>query len=43
MNVASASAWDGLVAEGIVEAAIESLRLRHPVDVASLDAPDLYR
>jgi myo-inositol 2-dehydrogenase/D-chiro-inositol 1-dehydrogenase len=37
------SAWDGLVAEGIVEAAIESLRLRQPVDVAVLDAPDLYR
>jgi myo-inositol 2-dehydrogenase / D-chiro-inositol 1-dehydrogenase len=37
------SAWDGLVAEGIVEAAIESLRMRHPVDVAMLETPDLYR
>ncbi len=37
------SAWDGLVAECVVEAAIESLRIRQPVDVAALDTPDLYR
>ncbi len=37
------SAWDGLVAEGIVEAAIESLSLHRPVSVAMLDTPDLYR
>jgi myo-inositol 2-dehydrogenase/D-chiro-inositol 1-dehydrogenase len=37
------SAWDGLVAEHVVEAAIESLRTRRPVDVTLLDTPDLYR
>jgi myo-inositol 2-dehydrogenase/D-chiro-inositol 1-dehydrogenase len=37
------SAWDGLVAERVVEAAIESLRRRQPVDVTIFDTPDLYR
>lgn len=37
------SAWDGLVAERVVEAAIESLHKRAPVDVEVLDTPDLYR
>lgn len=37
------SAWDGLVAERVVQAAIESLRKREPVDVEVLDTPDLYR
>jgi myo-inositol 2-dehydrogenase / D-chiro-inositol 1-dehydrogenase len=37
------SAWDGLVAERVVEAAIESLRSRQPVDVTTLETPDLYR
>ncbi len=37
------SAWDGLVAERVVEAAIESLRNRQPVDVALFETPDLYR
>jgi myo-inositol 2-dehydrogenase/D-chiro-inositol 1-dehydrogenase len=37
------SAWDGLVAERVVEAAIESLRRRQPVDVTMFDTPDLYR
>src|SRR6185295_16010282 len=37
------SAWDGLVAERVVEAAIESLQGRCPVDVTSLEVPDLYR
>ena len=37
------SAWDGLVAERVVEAAIESLRRRQPVEVAMLETPDLYR
>jgi len=36
------SAWDGLVAERVVEAAIESLRGRCSVDVTPLDVPDLY-
>jgi len=37
------SAWDGLIAERVVEAAIESLRGRCAVDVTPLDVPDLYR
>ena len=37
------SAWDGFAAERIVEAATESLWLRHPVEVPMLDQPDLYR
>jgi myo-inositol 2-dehydrogenase/D-chiro-inositol 1-dehydrogenase len=37
------SAWDGLMAERVVEAAIESLRLHQPVDVATVDVPELYR
>ncbi|MGZ4792641.1 MAG: Gfo/Idh/MocA family oxidoreductase, partial [Ilumatobacteraceae bacterium] len=37
------SAWDGLVAERVVEAAIESLRTRQPAEVAKLDMPDFYR
>jgi myo-inositol 2-dehydrogenase/D-chiro-inositol 1-dehydrogenase len=37
------SSWDGLVAERVVQAAIESLRSRQPVDVPLLDAPDLFR
>jgi myo-inositol 2-dehydrogenase/D-chiro-inositol 1-dehydrogenase len=37
------SSWDGLVAERVVQAAIESLRSRQPVDVAMLDAPELFR
>ena len=37
------SAWDGLMAERVVEAAIESLRRRHPIDVAMVDVPDFYR
>jgi myo-inositol 2-dehydrogenase / D-chiro-inositol 1-dehydrogenase len=37
------SAWDGLVAERVVESAIESLRTRQPVEVATLETPDLYR
>jgi myo-inositol 2-dehydrogenase/D-chiro-inositol 1-dehydrogenase len=37
------SAWDGLVAERVVEAAIESLRRRQPVEVTTLDTPDPYR
>ena len=37
------SAWDGLIAERVVEAAIESLRGRCSVDVTPLDVPDLYR
>jgi myo-inositol 2-dehydrogenase / D-chiro-inositol 1-dehydrogenase len=37
------SAWDGLAAERVVEAAIESLRTGQPVDVARRDTPDLYR
>ncbi len=36
------SAWDGLVAERVVESAIESLRSRQPVEVPTLDTPDLY-
>jgi myo-inositol 2-dehydrogenase/D-chiro-inositol 1-dehydrogenase len=37
------SAWDGLVAERVVEAAIDSLRSRQPVEVTMLDTPGLYR
>ena len=37
------SAWDGLVAERVVQSAIESLRTRQPVDVKMFDTPDLYR
>lgn len=37
------SAWDGLAAEVVVQAAITSLRTRQPTDVAPLDTPDLYR
>jgi myo-inositol 2-dehydrogenase / D-chiro-inositol 1-dehydrogenase len=36
------SAWDGLVAERVVEAAIESLRTGQPTDVTRCDAPELY-
>jgi myo-inositol 2-dehydrogenase/D-chiro-inositol 1-dehydrogenase len=36
------SAWDGLVAERVVESAIESLRTGCPVEVTPLDTPDLY-
>ena len=36
------SAWDGLVAERVVEAALASLRNRQPVDVALFETPDLY-
>jgi myo-inositol 2-dehydrogenase/D-chiro-inositol 1-dehydrogenase len=37
------SAWDGLIAERVVEAATESLRGRCAADVTQLDVPDLYR
>ena len=37
------SAWDGLAAERVVEAAIESLHARRPVDVVRRQTPDLYR
>lgn len=37
------SAWDGLVAERVVESAIESLDRRQPVEVKMFDTPDLYR
>ena len=37
------SAWDGLVAERVVVAAIESLRSEQPVSVTSISTPDLYR
>ena len=37
------SAWDGLVAERVVESAIESLRERRPVEVTTLETPNLYR
>ena len=37
------STWDGLVAERVVESAIESLRTRQSVDVAMFDTPELYR
>jgi myo-inositol 2-dehydrogenase/D-chiro-inositol 1-dehydrogenase len=37
------SAWDGLIAERVVEAAAESLQTHRPADVAKLDAPDLYK
>ncbi len=37
------SAWDGLVAERVVEAAITSLREHRPVEIESLETPDLYR
>jgi myo-inositol 2-dehydrogenase / D-chiro-inositol 1-dehydrogenase len=37
------SAWDGLVAERVVEAALESLRTRQPVDITMCERPDLYR
>lgn len=36
------SAWDGLAAERVVEAAIESLRTRRPADVARRETPELY-
>lgn len=36
------SAWDGLIAERVVEAAIASLRTHRAADVAKLDTPDLY-
>jgi myo-inositol 2-dehydrogenase / D-chiro-inositol 1-dehydrogenase len=41
-NAAGPSAWDGLVAERVVQAAIVSLTKRQPVDVELLDVPDLY-
>jgi myo-inositol 2-dehydrogenase/D-chiro-inositol 1-dehydrogenase len=37
------SSWDGLVAERVVQAAIESLHRRQPVDVEMFDAPDIFR
>ncbi|MEP7112155.1 MAG: Gfo/Idh/MocA family oxidoreductase [Ilumatobacteraceae bacterium] len=37
------SAWDGLVAERTVQAAIQSFRTRQPVDVEIFETPDLYR
>ena len=37
------SAWDGLVAERGGEAAIESLRLRRPAEVTTLEMADFYR
>ncbi|MEP7047676.1 MAG: Gfo/Idh/MocA family oxidoreductase [Ilumatobacteraceae bacterium] len=37
------SAWDGLVAERVVQSAIESLATRQPVEVTTVDTPDLYR
>ncbi len=37
------SAWDGLVAEGVVEAALQSLRTGQTSAVAMLHKPDLYR
>jgi predicted dehydrogenase len=37
------SAWDGLIAEHVVQAALESLRAREPVPIAVLDQPDIYR
>ena len=36
------SAWDGLVAERVVQAAIQSLKERRPVEIDTLDTPDLY-
>ena len=36
------SAWDGLVAERVVQAAIESLNIRQPVEIDILETPDLY-
>jgi len=36
------SAWDGLVAERVVQGAIESLELHQPVEVETLDTPPLY-
>jgi myo-inositol 2-dehydrogenase / D-chiro-inositol 1-dehydrogenase len=40
---AGPSAWDGLVAERAVQAAIQSFRTRQPVDVEIFETPDLYR
>jgi myo-inositol 2-dehydrogenase/D-chiro-inositol 1-dehydrogenase len=37
------SAWDGLVAECVVEAALESLRVGQPVSVPGPDRPGIYR
>ncbi|MEP7202205.1 MAG: Gfo/Idh/MocA family oxidoreductase [Ilumatobacteraceae bacterium] len=37
------SVWDGFVAERVVEAAIESVRDRLPVDVTTIDTPGLYQ
>ncbi len=37
------SAWDGLVAERVVEAAIESIRTRQPAEVTKLEMADFYR
>ena len=37
------SAWDGLAAERVVEAAIESLRAGRPAEVAKLEMADFYR
>ena len=36
------SAWDGLIAERVVESAIESLRERRSVEVTTLETPNLY-
>ncbi|MEY2581214.1 MAG: myo-inositol 2-dehydrogenase / D-chiro-inositol 1-dehydrogenase [Ilumatobacteraceae bacterium] len=37
------SAFDGLIAERVVESAIESVRTHQPVAVSGYDVPDLYR
>lgn len=37
------SAWDGLIAERVVEAAFASVGAHHPVDVARAETPRLYR
>ena len=36
------SAWDGLVAERVVQAAIESLEVHQSVEVETIDTPALY-
>jgi myo-inositol 2-dehydrogenase/D-chiro-inositol 1-dehydrogenase len=40
---AGPSAWDGFVAEHVVEGAIRSVLTRQPVDIARFETPDLYR
>jgi myo-inositol 2-dehydrogenase/D-chiro-inositol 1-dehydrogenase len=37
------SAWDGLVAEHVVESAIQSLQDRQPIEVANFETPAMYR